>query len=557
MTEEELTFDVLIVGAGPSGLSAAIKLKQLAIKEDRVISICVIEKSSTLGGHIVSGAIIDTTALSELFPNWKAEKCPIKNRVTNDEFYFFLNKSNSFKIPNFLIPKSLSNSGCYIASLSDVVKWLGSKAEEIGIEIFTGFAATEPIYGHAGDVIGVKTGEFGRNRDGSNGKNYTPGIAIKAKFTIFAEGSRGQLGKILIEKYQLDKNSCSQNYALGIKELWEIPTENSKPGTVIHSLGWPLHSGTYGGSFLYHMGNNRVSIGLIVGLNYKNPWLSPFQEFQKLKTHPKILKNLQGGKRVGYGARSLTAGSLYSLPKYIFPGGALIGCNAGFLNSSRIKGSHSAIKSGILVAEAFHHSTKNNDFSTAILLKNFEEKFKKSWLYTELDTAKNFKGLMNKSMLFGGVITYIEQNILRNKSFIKVPSTKPDHENLISSVSCQRKEYPKPDGKITFDRLSSLPLSGVNHEENQPIHLKVKNPETPNSINFKIYSGPESRYCPAGVYEYLDENGQPAVEYTDKVKLHINSQNCLHCKACDIKDPTQNLVWVAPEGGGGPNYEGM
>ena len=557
MTEEELTFDVLIVGAGPSGLSAAIKLKQLALDENRTISICIIEKSAMIGGHIVSGAVIDTRALSELFPNWKVEKCPIKNQVTHDEFYFFLNEKNSIKIPSFLIPISLKNKGCYIASLSDVVKWLGTKAEEIGIEIFTGFAATELIYGHDNDVIGVKTGDFGRNRDGSNSKNFTPGISLKAKFTIFAEGSRGQLGKVLINKYHLDKNSCPQNYALGIKELWEIPTEKSKPGTVIHSLGWPLDSKTYGGSFLYHMENNRVSIGLIVGLNYKNPWLSPFQEFQKLKTHPKILKILQGGKRIGYGARSLTAGSLHSLPKYIFPGGALIGCNAGFLNSSRIKGSHSAIKSGILVAEAFFQLTKKNKASSSILLNNFESKFKNSWLFTELNTARNFKGLMNKSMFLGGVITFIEQNLLRNKSFIKVISKKADHECLIKSVSSQKKHYPKPDSKITFDRLSSLPLSGVNHEENQPVHLKIKNFETPNSINLKFYDGPESRYCPAGVYEYLDEDGQPAFEYGEKVKLQINSQNCLHCKACDIKDPTQNITWVAPEGGGGPNYEGM
>ena len=557
MTEEELTFDVLIVGAGPSGLSAAIKLKQLAVQEDRNISICIIEKSATIGGHIISGAIIDTRALSELFPNWKTEKCPIKNQVANDEFYFFLNKKNAIKIPNFLIPKSLKNTSCYIASLSDVVKWLGSKAEEIGIEIFTGFAATELIFGGNGGVIGVKTGDFGRNRDGSNSKNYTQGIALKAKFTIFAEGSRGQLGKILINKYQLDKNSSPQNYALGIKELWEIPTEKSKPGTVIHSLGWPLDSKTYGGSFLYHMENSRVSIGLIVGLNYKNTWLSPYQEFQRLKTHPKIFKTLQGGKRIGYGARSLTTGSLYSLPKYIFPGGALIGCNAGFLNSSRIKGSHSAIKSGVLAAEAFFQSTKNNDMASNILLKSFEKNFKNSWLFTELDANKNFKGLMNKSMFLGGIITYLEQNIFQNKSFIKALSKKADHEYLMNSMSCQKKEYPKPDGKITFDRLSSLPLSGVNHEENQPIHLKLKNLETPNLINFKIYDGPESRYCPAGVYEYLDKDGQPAFKYDSEVKLQINSQNCLHCKACDIKDPTQNLTWVAPEGGGGPNYEGM
>ncbi|OUT97429.1 MAG: electron transfer flavoprotein-ubiquinone oxidoreductase [Betaproteobacteria bacterium TMED41] len=557
MTEEELKFDVLIIGAGPSGLSAAIKLKQLAMVKNRSLSICVIEKSASLGGHIISGAIIDTVALSELLPNWQEENCPVTNKVTKDEFYFLLNKTQSLKIPSFLVPNSLKNNKCYISSLSDVVKWLGQRAEKMDIEIFTGFAATSLIYGEDGDVQGVKTGSFGVNRDGSNGKNFEPGISLKAKFTIFAEGSRGQLGKLLIDKFQLDKNSDPQNYALGIKELWEIPKKKSKPGSVIHTLGWPLGLETYGGSFLYHMRNNRVSIGLITGLNYKNPWISPFQEFQKLKTHPEILKILEGGKRIGYGARSLTAGSLYSLPKFVFPGGALIGCNAGFLNSARIKGSHCAIKSGILVAEAYFEFEKNNKNSKFVLLNNYEKKFKDSWLFTELNQAKNFKALMNKSMILGGILTFVEQNIFQNKTFFKIRSKNLDYKSLKKSKTYTEIQYPKPDGRISFDKLSSLPLSGVSHEENQPIHLKLKDAEVPSLINFKIYAGPETRYCPAGVYEYLDEKNQPVTQHSKEIKLQINAQNCLHCKACDIKDPTQNITWVAPEGGGGPNYEGM
>ena len=557
MMEEELTFDVIIVGAGPSGLSAAIKLKQLALEDDRSISICVIEKSANLGGHIISGAVVDTKSLAELFPLWETSSCPIKTPVTQDEFYFFLNKKKALKIPSLLIPNSLKNNDCYITSLSDVVKWLGLQAERIGIEIFTGFAATSLIFGKNGEVAGVKTGDFGTNKDGSNSKNFAPGIALKANFTIFAEGSRGQLGKVLIDKYKLDINASPQSYGLGIKELWEIPTEKSKPGKVIHGVGWPLDIKTYGGSFLYHMDNNRVSVGLIVGLNYQNSWLSPFQEFQKFKTHPRIMSTLKGGIRIGYGARSLTAGSLYSLPKFIFPGGALVGCNAGFFNSARIKGSHSAIKSGVLVAEAYYESLKSKQNSSSLLLKSFEEKFKSSWLFAELDKCKNFKGLMNKNKLLGGVATYIEQNVFRNKLILKIKTKKSDHECLMTFPSSKKKEYAKPDGEITFDRISSLRLAGVNHEENQPIHLKIKNSKTPSTINFKNYAGPETRYCPAGVYEYLDESGQPTLNYSKPAKLQINAQNCLHCKACDIKDPTQNITWVAPEGGGGPNYEGM
>ncbi len=557
MTEEELNFDVLIVGAGPAGLSAAIKLKMLALDENRPISICIIEKSSSLGGHIISGAIFDPKALSELFPKWKTSKCPIKTPVNDDIFYFFPNKDKSVKLPSFLIPNSLKNNGCYVTSLSELVKWLGEKAEEIGVEIFTGFAANKIIYGKKDEVIGVKTGDFGINKDGSKGKNYASGISIKAKFTILAEGSRGQLGKELIEKFKLDKNSCPQSYGLGIKELWEIPYESSIPGTVIHGFGWPLDLKTYGGSFLYFMDKNRVSIGLIVGLNYQDPWLSPFKELQKFKTHPKISKILEGGKRIGYGARSLTAGSLFSLPKFVFPGGALIGCNAGFLNSARIKGSHSAIKSGILVAESYFETIKNDKDIPKLILSGYEKRFKESWLFNELNSTKNFKGLMNKNMILGGVVTYIEQNYLHNFSIMNVKTKSPDHKSLLESSSFQEKQYLKPDGKISFDKIASLPLSGVNHEENQPVHLKLKNSQVPSTVNFKIFGGPESRYCPAGVYEYLDENNQPAQKLSKNITLQINAQNCLHCKACDIKDPTQNIYWVAPEGGGGPNYEGM
>ncbi|OUW03229.1 MAG: electron transfer flavoprotein-ubiquinone oxidoreductase [Betaproteobacteria bacterium TMED156] len=557
MIEEELKYDVLIVGAGPSGLSAAIKIKQIALKEQKSCSVCVIEKSSSVGGHILSGAILDTKSLSELIPDWNEENSPINTPVKTDEFYFFYSKTKAVRIPSFFVPNSFNNKGCHVVSLSDVVKWLGKKAEDLGVEVFTGFPASEVVFDENNAVIGVKTGDFGVNSDGSIGANHVPGISIKARFTIFAEGSRGQLGKLLIKKYKLNKDSSPQTYGLGIKELWEIPSQKSTPGKVLHGLGWPLNNKTYGGSFLYHLEKNRVSIGLIIGLNYSNPWLSPFEEFQKLKTHPKIFEILKGGKRIGYGARSLTAGSLYTLPKLTFPGGALIGCNAGFLNSARIKGSHSAIKSGLLVAEAFFETVRNSKTSTTVSLQNFSEKFKSSWLYDELNSTKNFKGFMNKGLLLGGALTYFEQNILRNKTHLLSKSKQSDFSQLKPFKLFPKKIYGKPDGKITFDKLSSLPFSGVNHEENQPTHLVLKNSDKPFKVNFQVYAAPETRYCPAGVYEYIDESGQPAENYTKYAKLQINAQNCLHCKACDIKDPTQNITWVAPEGGGGPNYEGM
>ena len=557
MTEENLTFDVVIVGAGPSGLAAAIKLKQLASETKQDISICVVEKSSSIGGHILSGAVIDTGSLTELVPDWENDNSPINTKVTKDEFYYFHSHSKAFKIPSVLIPNSLKNDSCFIASLSDVVKWLAIKAEQLQIEIFTGFAATEVIYNDQQSVVGVKTGPFGINRDGSKNENYVAGISLLAKFTIFAEGSRGQLGKTLIKKFSLDNDSSPQNYSLGIKELWEIPSEKSQPGKVMHGFGWPLGFRTYGGSFLYHMKNNKISLGLIVGLNYRNPWLSPFEEFQKFKTHPKILEILQGGKRISYGARSLTSGSLYSLPKFVFPGGAMIGCNAGFLNSARIKGSHAAIKSGILVAESlFAHMDEKKDQSN-FNLKNFETKFRESWLYSELNKTKNYKGFMRHGILVGGTLSFLEQKLFPNGTTLKVIVKERDCDAIRTLKNYPKKNYKPPDGKITFDRLSSLHFSGVNHTENQPIHLKLSDEKIPHKINFKKFAGPETRYCPAGVYEYLDENGQPSSKFNQYAKLQINAQNCLHCKACDIKDPSQNITWVAPEGGGGPNYEGM
>ncbi|AFN35604.1 electron transfer flavoprotein-ubiquinone oxidoreductase [Taylorella equigenitalis] len=538
---ESMEYDVVIVGAGPAGLATGIRLKQ--INPD--ISVCILEKGSEVGAHIISGAIMDPIAINELFPNWRELNAPLKVEVKEDEF-LFLTETKSHKVPNFLLPSCFRNEGNYIVRLGDVVRWMGQQAETLGVEIFPGFAATEVVFHDDGSVKGVATGDMGLNSDGTPSSSYQPGMELHAKYTIFAEGSRGQLGRELISKFQLDQSSDPQTYNIGFKELWEVKPENSKTGLVIHTAGWPMPSDTYGGSFLYHLDNNLIAVGFAIGLNYSNPWMSPFEEFQRFKTHPDIRKILEGGKRLSYGARAITAGGLLSLPKFVFPGGALVGCEAGFLNASRIKGSHAAIKTGMMVAEAIATQIGNAESK---VLEDYERNFKDSWLYKELNQARNFKQWFKKGLVTATIMTGIEQKFLKNMIPWTLHNKKTDHESLRPASEMQKINYPKPDGVISFDRLSSVFLSNTNHEENQPCHLKLKDDSVPVEINLKKYAGPEQRYCPAAVYEFLEVDGSQ--------KLRINAQNCIHCKTCDIKDPTQNIVWTAPQGGEGPVYNGM
>jgi electron-transferring-flavoprotein dehydrogenase len=544
---DAMEYDVVIVGGGPAGLAAAIKIKQLAAAQSQEVSVVVLEKGGELGAHILSGAVMDPKALTELIPDWKEKGAPLNTAVTEDRV-LFLTEKKAFKTPNFMLPACFENHGNYVISLGNVVRWLGQQAEALGVEIFPGFAAAEVLYNDDGSVKGIATGNMGVKRDGEAGPDFQLGMELHGKYTLFAEGARGHLGKQLMAKFDLNKDKDPQSYGIGIKELWEIDPAKHQPGLVIHTTGWPLDSKTYGGSFLYHLENNQVMVGYVVGLDYENPYLSPYEEFQRYKTHPAIKTFFEGGKRISYGARAITAGGLQSLPKLVFPGGALIGCDAGFLNMSRIKGSHAAIKSGMLAAEsvfaALGQQRQHDELAT------YPAAFEQSWLHEELHVARNVKPWLKKGLYLGSLMTGIDQIVFRGKAPWTLHHSEADHECLKPAANYAPISYPKPDGKLTFDRLSSVFISNTNHAEDQPIHLTLKNASVPVDVNLAKYAGPEARYCPAGVYEFVKtDEGQD--------RLQINAQNCVHCKTCDIKDPTQNIVWITPEGGGGPNYPNM
>ena len=547
---EAMEYDVAIVGAGPAGLATAIRLKQLAAAQSKEISVVVLEKGSEPGAHILSGAIMDPRAITELLPNWKADGAPLNQPVTEDRF-LFLNETGSRSTPDALLPDCFKNHGNFVISLGNVVKWMATQAEALGVEIFPGFPAAEVLYDDQGAVKGVATGDLGVGKDGEPTADFQLGMELHAKYTVFAEGSRGSLGRQLIERFKLDAGKDPQSYALGVKELWEVTPEKAKPGHVLHTAGWPLDSATYGGAFLYHLDNRQVELGFVVGLDYANPYLSPFEEFQRWKLHPEIRNLLDGGKRLGYGARALTAGGILSLPKTVFPGGAFVGCEAGYLNASRIKGSHAAIKTGMLAGDAAFEAVVAGRSHDELV--SYPAAFENSWLKAELEQSRNFKQWFKKGRTVATLMTGVEQWLLPRLGFKAPPWTlhraKADHLYLKPAAECEKIVYPRPDNKITFDRLSSVFISNTNHAENQPPHLTLKDDSVPVRINLAVYAGPESRYCPAGVYEYVADAGTE--------RLQINAQNCVHCKTCDIKDPTQNIVWVTPEGGGGPNYVGM
>ena len=539
-------YDLLIVGAGPSGLAAAIKFKKMCIENNKDYSVCVVEKGSEVGAHILSGAILQPTAMDELFNDWRDNpECPVKVNVKKESVKFMTDEK-SFSIPNILIPPVMHNKGNFIISLGSLCKWLGSEAEKLGVEIYPGFAASDIIINN-GVLKGIVTGDLGVDNQGSPGQNYQPGIEIHSKFTLFAEGCRGHLGKKLMSEFDLRKEVQHQTYGIGLKELWEVKPEKSEPGNVMHSIGWPLDQDTYGGSFLYHLDKNLVSIGFVIGLDYKNPYLSPYEEFQRFKMHPSIKPLLDEGRRVSYGARALNEGGWQSLPKLSFAGGSLIGCDAGTLNTPKIKGTHTAMKSGIIASENVFRKLEQN--LEGVELESFQSDFNNSWAGKELKAARNVRPSFKYGLKLGTILTGIDQIFLRGKAPWTLKHGEPDHCSLQEKNKAKKIVYPKPDGKISFDRLTNVSFSSTYHEENQPIHLKISDEKIPIDKNLALYDSPEQRYCPAGVYEIVNDEGLN--------RLQINAQNCIHCKTCDIKDPSQNINWITPEGGGGPNYTGM
>lgn len=549
MERESMEFDVIIVGAGPAGLATACRLMQISKDAEKEISVCVVEKGSEVGAHILSGAVFQPDVLDELFNDWRDTDSPMKTKVTDDDIYLLNSETQSRLIPNSLVPKTMHNTGNYIISVGNLARWLAERAEAMGVEIFPGFAASELLFNDDNSVKGILIGDMGVGENGQPKDSFMPGMELHAKYTVFSEGCRGHLGKQLIEKFHLDNGKTPQHYGLGFKEIWKIPAEQHQPGKVVHTGGWPLNNGSSGGGFLYHMEDNQVAVGLIVDLNYKNPHLSPFDEFQRYKTHPVISQYLTGGERLTYGARAITKGGLNSLPKMSFPGGLIIGCNAGTLNFAKIKGTHTAIKSGIIAAKTLGEGliaglTGGKD------LDCFQARFEESWLHEELYQSRNFGPALHKfGTLIGGAFNFIDQNWFGGKFPVTFRDTTPDYATMGLASDYNKIDYPKPDGKLSFDKLSSVYLSNTYHEEDQPCHLRLKDQSIPISVNLAKFDEPAQRYCPAGVYEIVEEAG-------DK-KFVINGQNCIHCKTCDIKDPSQNITWVTPEGGGGPNYPNM
>ena len=542
MERESMEYDVVIVGAGPSGLACAIRLKQLAGEQDREVSVCILEKGAEVGAHILSGAVLETRALDELLPDWADRGAPLNTPAGEDRF-LFLTETRAIRLPT---PPQMNNHGNYIISLGNLARWLGEQAEALGVEIYPGFAAAEVLYDEQGRVRGVATGDMGIGRDGQPKPSHEPGMELLARYTLFAEGSRGSLTKQLFERFDLRGGVDPQTYGIGIKELWEVAPDRHRPGSILHSIGWPLDNATYGGSFLYHLEDHLVAVGFVIGLDYENPHLSPFDEFQRFKTHPKIRPVFAGGRRISYGARVINEGGLQSIPKLIFPGGALIGCTAGFLNVPKIKGTHTAMKSGMLAAEAVYEAL---GAAGAAALDGYPKALDSSWIYEELRRVRNIRPSFHYGLWAGIAYSGIDTYLLRGRA----PWTfhhRADHERLKDSGACRPIEYPKPDGEVSFDKNSSVFLSGVMHEEDQPVHLRLAEESVAVEVNLARYGGPEARFCPAGVYEFVEAEGGGQ-------RLQINAQNCVHCKTCDIKDPTQNITWVTPEGGGGPNYPNM